>query len=160
MGESTELSEMSTTGVLFQALHKEYVQVLEQHALFKKSSADETASDNEEEFEIVSINDFTSEEIKAESQHYDDTGSLPSVPVCPGYHGGPLDYPKLATATAAKVTEKWDICFDRLELVIRHREKGWVSLTREQTHFMLRNSIVLITYILENNSINFLNLNY
>ena len=64
-----------------------------------------TKTTNEEDsFEIVHINDFASEEIKAESAKIDAskkrdddcTKEIESVPICPSLHGGPLDYPKVA----------------------------------------------------------------
>ncbi len=52
-----------------------------------------------EEFEMVQINDFTSEEIKSELSDYHESSprSLAAVDVCPARHGGPLDYPKVAS---------------------------------------------------------------
>jgi hypothetical protein len=55
------------------------------------------------------INDFTSEQVKAEAKAFEDSEktNLPVTRVCPALHGGPLDYPKVATTACAMVTREF-----------------------------------------------------
>ena len=59
------------------------------------SDSDKSHDDDAVSFEIHHINDFTSEQLKAENLKYEETGSLAVAPICAAYHGGPLDYPKV-----------------------------------------------------------------
>ncbi len=56
-------------------------------------------------FLVSHINDFTAEEVKAEAHAFEESGrtTLPVTRVCPSAHGGPLDYPKVATTACARV---------------------------------------------------------
>ena len=38
--------------------------------------------------------------------------------MCAAYHGGPLDYPKAMTRSVGNIVEKWDICFEKLQVVL------------------------------------------
>jgi hypothetical protein len=38
--------------------------------------------------------------------------------MCAAYHGGPLDYPKAMTRSVGNIVEKWDICFEKLLVVL------------------------------------------
>ncbi len=73
--------------------------------------ADDDDDEEEEEFRIQQINDFTQEELKSELSAFEDTHELAWSAVCAGVHGGPLDYPKVATAAVVNVVEKWDLCY-------------------------------------------------
>lgn len=55
------------------------------------------AEGSENAFEIVHINDFASEAIKAESAKLENGEELESRAICSAYHGGPLDYPKVSS---------------------------------------------------------------
>jgi hypothetical protein len=77
--------------------------------------------DRSDPFEIVQINDFTSEEIKTENTTLEESGKVESELVCWAVTGGPLDYPRRASKSLVSIVKRWDHCYDKLETAIRQR---------------------------------------
>ena len=69
------------------------------------------SANEEETFEMVHINDFTSEELKAETNKLEETKELGSMPVCAAYHGGSLDYPKVKWIKIVQIFHNFNIFF-------------------------------------------------
>jgi hypothetical protein len=54
------------------------------------------------------------EVVREERSAVEECGRLPVVALCPARQGGPLDYPGLAAASAATVTDRWQLCLHRV----------------------------------------------
>ncbi|XP_059095206.1 LOW QUALITY PROTEIN: uncharacterized protein LOC131889983 [Tigriopus californicus] len=83
----------------------------------------------EPSFELIHVNDFSQEQIKAEHRALDEQGEIPNFSVCAAIHGGPLDYPKAVSKAVGLIVSKWDHCFDQLEEA--HRKEN--NLVRSQS---------------------------
>ena len=70
----------------------------------------------ENAFEIVHINEFTLDKIKAEQARYAEDRSIDVLRICPSLHGGALDHPKITSNCIGEVVQKWDFCFDKVKL--------------------------------------------
>ncbi len=55
-----------------------------------KSSSRGFKKEPKNEFEILHLCEFTSDQIKAESTQYEKDKSVLIMPICMAYHGGPL----------------------------------------------------------------------
>ena len=75
-------------------------------------SSEINASDSE--FRIRQLNDFATECIRKEKTDLEEADSLRLASLCPSKHGGLLDYPKIVTESAGRLSEKWDRCWDSL----------------------------------------------
>lgn len=83
----------------------------------------EQNANESEEFRTVQINDFSQQELKVETQKYEESGLLPATNVCAAYHGGPLDYPKVVPTSVANIVEKWEFCYERLDKILIVKEE-------------------------------------
>ena len=61
--------------------------------------------------DVVLINDFTQDTVRKEKETKEESGKINMVEICPGRHGGLLDYPKLVTESTAIVVEAWESSF-------------------------------------------------
>ena len=84
-------------------------------------SSEFNASDSE--FRIRQLNDFATECIRKEKTDLEEADSLRLASLCPSKHGGLLDYPKIVTESAGRLSEKWDRCWDSLGDRDLHGEK-------------------------------------
>ena len=84
-------------------------------------SSEINASDSE--FRIRQLNDFATECIRKEKTDLEEADSLRLASLCPSKHGGLLDYPKIVTESAGRLSEKWDRCWDSLGDRDLHGEK-------------------------------------
>ena len=91
--------------------------------LFQSLKSHDGTAEVEEKFEPVHLNDFSSEQIKAEKLFLEEHEQVPGINVCSAYHGGPLDYPKISSTSLANIAEKWDFCFEKLQESKSRRRK-------------------------------------
>ena len=85
------------------------------------------------EFKVNEINDFTTNALKDEEENYNEKKKIPTSKICPAYHGGPLDYPKISSKSIADIVAKWEICFLTVEKAIEiHLEKKASEPTDEK----------------------------
>lgn len=68
-----------------------------------------------QDFEIININEFTQDKIKAEQVKYETDKVVEIMRICSAYHGGPLDHPKVTSLSIGEVVQKWDICFEKVK---------------------------------------------
>lgn len=95
----------------------------------KISNAKRDGHSPEPPFELIHVNDFSQEQIKAEHRALEEQGEVPNFPVCAAIHGGPLDYPKAVSKSAGLIVSKWDHCFKQLE----EAQKKQSGLVRSQS---------------------------
>ena len=72
------------------------------------------SSDNVNTFNVMQLTEFTQSQIKAQAKIFKKDHLIEVLKICPAYHGGPLDYPKVTSTCIGKVLSKWDLCFDQL----------------------------------------------
>ncbi len=85
----------------------------------------ETVRENEileESFKIVHINDFTQASIRSDVTKFENGGNIEIMSICPGSHGGLLDFPKVTSKCTGVVVQKWDHCYN--EVMAQLEESG------------------------------------
>lgn len=65
-------------------------------------------------FNVMQLTEFTQSQIKAQAKIFKKDHLIEVLKICPAYHGGPLDYPKVTALCIGQVLYKWDLCFDQL----------------------------------------------
>ena len=65
-------------------------------------------------FNVMQLTEFTQNQIKAQAKIFKKDHVIEVLKICPAYHGGPLDYPKVTALCIGRVISKWDLCFEQL----------------------------------------------
>ena len=65
-------------------------------------------------FNMVHLIEFTGNQIKLQNTKFEADHIIDVMKICPAYHGGPLDYPKVTTYCVGQVIIKWDLCYEKL----------------------------------------------
>eukprot|EP00095_Tigriopus_kingsejongensis_P008675 maker-scaffold72_size415059-snap-gene-2.24 protein:Tk08675 transcript:maker-scaffold72_size415059-snap-gene-2.24-mRNA-1 annotation:"hypothetical protein L798_07241" len=105
----------SSQGCSKDELRTRFPEVFQMQDLSSIQERSNSSQCEEPPFELMHVNDFSQEQLKAESQYFQLHGELTHLSVCHAIQGGPLDFPKAVTKSVGGIVQKWDHCFQKVE---------------------------------------------